>query len=75
MCARQGLHAKATVVDHIKRHGGDQVLFWDKTNWQPLCEPHHNSTKQRDERRGYTSGTDDRGRPLDPKHPWNARGV
>lgn len=36
----------ATVVDHIKRHGGDQVLFWDKANWQPLCKPHHDSTKQ-----------------------------
>ena len=32
----------ATVVDHIKPHRGDQKLFWDRSNWQPLCEHHHN---------------------------------
>ena len=26
------------------------MLFWDATNWQPLCQSHHNSTKQREER-------------------------
>jgi len=46
MCAKQGKIVQATVVDHIKRHGGDQFLFWDKANWQPLCKPHHDSTKQ-----------------------------
>jgi 5-methylcytosine-specific restriction endonuclease McrA len=46
MCEKQGMQAPATVVDHIKRHCGDQVLFWDKSNWQPLCKPHHDSTKQ-----------------------------
>lgn len=40
----------ATVVDHIKPHKGDPRLFWDRTNWQPLCAHHHNSTKQRLER-------------------------
>jgi 5-methylcytosine-specific restriction endonuclease McrA len=46
MCAKQGLQVAATVVDHIKRHNGNQALFWDKTNWQPLCKQHHDSTKQ-----------------------------
>jgi 5-methylcytosine-specific restriction protein A len=46
MCHKQGMVVQATVVDHIKRHGGDQALFWDKANWQPLCKPHHDSTKQ-----------------------------
>ena len=32
----------ATVVDHIKPHRGEQKLFWDRSNWQPLCEHHHN---------------------------------
>lgn len=40
----------ATVVDHIIAHRGDQRLFWHRANWQPLCEPCHNSTKQRQER-------------------------
>ncbi len=31
-----------TVVDHIKPHRGDRKLFWDRGNWQPLCEHHHN---------------------------------
>lgn len=71
MCGKMGVVTAATVVDHIKRHRGDQSLFWDKSNWQPLCETHHNSTKQRDESRGYSSGSDVKGRPIDPAHPWN----
>lgn len=46
MCA-----APATVVDHRTPHKGDQRLFWDQSNWQPLCSNHHNSAKQRMERR------------------------
>lgn len=29
-------------MDHIKPHRGDQKLFWDRGNWQPLCVHHHN---------------------------------
>jgi len=32
----------ANVVDHIIAHKGDQVLFWDESNWQPLCATCHN---------------------------------
>lgn len=71
MCAQQGQQTAATVVDHIKPHRGSQSLFWDKGNWAGLCETHHNSTKQRDEARGYVSGSDASGRPIDPAHPWN----
>jgi 5-methylcytosine-specific restriction protein A len=31
----------ATLVDHIKPHKGDPVLFWDQSNWQPACKPCH----------------------------------
>lgn len=41
----------AIVVDHIKAHRGDQKLFWDRSNWQPLCVPCHSSVKQSRERR------------------------
>lgn len=34
-------YTKATVVDHIKPHRGDQTLFWDRDNWQPLCKACH----------------------------------
>jgi 5-methylcytosine-specific restriction protein A len=42
----------ATVVDHKVPHKGDVMLFWDESNWQPLCASHHNGTKQALERSG-----------------------
>lgn len=33
--------APATVVDHVTPHKGDQRLFWDRRNWQPLCASCH----------------------------------
>jgi 5-methylcytosine-specific restriction protein A len=33
--------AQATVVDHIRAHRGDQRLFWDRSNWQPMCATCH----------------------------------
>lgn len=72
MCRNAGTLTAATVVDHIKPHRGDQVLFWDESNWQSLCQPHHDSTKQREEKSGVTlSGIDIEGRPTHPDHPWN----
>ena len=41
-CFDEGILTKATVVDHIKPHRGDPDLFWNVSNWQPLCEHHHN---------------------------------
>lgn len=49
MCEEGGLIIEATVVDHRIPHRGDQALFWDKTNWQSLCAPHHSGEKQRQE--------------------------
>jgi len=40
-CREQGKLNAATVVDHIRPHRGDQQLFWDKSNWQPLCKDCH----------------------------------
>lgn len=62
----------ASVVDHKIPHKGNLVLFWDRKNWQSLCKPHHDSTKQRQEATGGTEiGGDARGVPLDPNHHWN----
>ena len=41
-CLSRGITQAATVVDHVTPHRGDQTLFWDQTNWQPLCERCHN---------------------------------
>jgi 5-methylcytosine-specific restriction enzyme A len=40
----------ASVVDHVIPHRGDKRLFWHRANWQPLCQPCHDSVKQRQER-------------------------
>lgn len=84
MCHRQGRAVAAAVVDHIKPHrlkeaincgkqeeiAKAQKLFWDKANWQPLCKQHHDSTKQREEKRGHVIGCDENGMPLDPSSHW-----
>lgn len=65
----------ATEVDHIVPHKGDQRLFWDRKNWQPLCKPHH-SAKTMAELNGRTykpKGCDEHGNPLDPDSHWNRR--
>lgn len=41
-CEERGFIEAATVVDHITPHKGDDTLFWDRDNWQPLCETCHN---------------------------------
>lgn len=51
-CARNGLTAAASIVDHIVAHRGDKTLFWDQANWQPLCKLCHDSVKQAEEAAG-----------------------
>ncbi len=46
----------AELVDHIVPHKGDQVLMWDRSNWQASCAWHHNVVKQLLERQ-YADGT------------------
>lgn len=61
----------ATVVDHRRAHRGDQVLFWDRSNWTALAKECHDSYKQRLEKSGVVEGCDTNGIPLDPNHHWN----
>lgn len=69
MCRKEGHTTAATIVDHIKKHNGNWDLFADYDNTQSLCKTHHDSTKQSEERRGYSRkiGTD--GWPEDERHP------
>ena len=39
---------KATEVDHIVPHRGNDTLFWDVGNWQPLCKSHHSAKTARE---------------------------
>lgn len=41
-CMENNKLTEATRVDHIVPHRGDKKLFWDRKNWQPLCESCHN---------------------------------
>ncbi len=41
-CLRNNRITSAVLVDHITPHKGDMVLFWDKSNWQSLCDACHN---------------------------------
>jgi 5-methylcytosine-specific restriction protein A len=70
-CEQENKIVAASVVDHIKPHLGDQALFWDTANWQPLCKPCHDSTKKIMENRGVRLGADENGKPTDPNHHWN----
>ena len=49
VCMKEGRYVKATDVDHIIPHRGDERLFWDVTNWQPLCHKHHSQKTRRDD--------------------------
>ena len=70
-CEQQGRVVIATVVDHIKPHKGDEILFYSPSNLQSMCKQHHDSTKQREENAGVMIGCDTKGIPLDPNHHWN----
>jgi 5-methylcytosine-specific restriction protein A len=48
-CDRRGMVTPATEVDHIIPHRGDQALFWDTGNWQPLCKPCHSRKTARED--------------------------
>jgi 5-methylcytosine-specific restriction protein A len=51
-CAKKNRVEPAKVVDHIVPHKGDELLFWDPSNWQSLCK-HHHDRKTASEDGGY----------------------
>ena len=70
-CLQVGKVKPAEVTDHIVPHEGDVELFWNQSNWQPLCKVCHDSVKAREESRGYAVGCGDDGMPVDKNHPWH----
>lgn len=36
-CLKQDKVVASQCTDHIIPHNGNQELFWDENNWQPLC--------------------------------------
>ena len=45
-------------VDHRRAHGGDEMLFWDRANWQALCTPCHNRKTMVVDVKGRSTKTD-----------------
>jgi 5-methylcytosine-specific restriction protein A len=43
LCDARGETVAACVVDHILPHKGNQDLFWDPRNHQPLCKRCHDT--------------------------------
>jgi len=49
-CKEKSKLTKATIVDHIKPHRGDKILFWDESNWQALCKRCHDKKTMTEDR-------------------------
>ena len=62
MCWEKGKYTLPQVVDHWIPHKGDPVLFWDRTNWCPLCKKCHDGPKCRLEK-AWERGLEPRARP------------
>jgi 5-methylcytosine-specific restriction protein A len=73
LCAARGVTRMATVVDHRIPHRGDAQLFWDESNWQPLCKVCHDAVKQALEKGGQLRGCDADGLPFDRSHHWQTK--
>jgi 5-methylcytosine-specific restriction endonuclease McrA len=41
----------ATIVHHKIPHRGDRLKFWNRANWQAVCQPCHDGPLQAAERR------------------------
>lgn len=52
LCPKDRQPRLATEVDHRIPHHGDEGMFWDKANWQPVCKPCHSAKTAREVRRG-----------------------
>lgn len=61
----------ATVCDHVDKDSKATEEGFFAGPFNSLCATHHNSTRQREEKRGHMIGSDESGAPLDPRHPWN----
>ncbi|SCY25922.1 HNH endonuclease signature motif containing protein [Alkaliphilus peptidifermentans] len=51
VCKINGRIIKATVVDHINPHKGDEKLFYDIENLQSLCKSCHDSKTAKEDGR------------------------
>ena len=48
-CSKENRVSLATIVDHIVSHKGNEELFWQYSNLQPLCKQCHDRKTSREE--------------------------
>jgi len=68
-CEANGRTVPAVLVDHVVPHRGDKALFWQRDNWQGLCERCHRVIKAIVERRWSLGEADARHLRLDYAMP------
>jgi 5-methylcytosine-specific restriction enzyme A len=73
MCAARGTTRPAHHVDHITpiSKGG---AWFDSENLESLCASCHSVKTLGDKGHAVRMGAGLDGTPIDPSHPWNARG-
>jgi len=47
-CQEQGITKPMWAIDHVIPHGGNETLFWNPKNHQPLCLECHNRKSQQE---------------------------
>ncbi len=50
-CQHKACGRPATIVHHVIPHKGNMRLFWERTNWMPVCKACHDGPLQSQERR------------------------
>jgi 5-methylcytosine-specific restriction enzyme A len=73
LCEERGEITPATIADHFPPHGGDYRAFL-LGPIRSLCKPCHDGLQPSFKHRGYKPDIGVDGYPLDPAHPFNARG-
>lgn len=58
VCEAEGRYVSAIVVDHHIPHRRDMELFWDVSNWRPMCVRHHNAKSARERLPLYQGGSE-----------------
>lgn len=71
-CLAKNIITAANTVHHKHPHRGDANLFFNN-EFHSSCASCHSALEQSIEAVGYEIGVDDKGRPVDPSHPWNKR--
>jgi hypothetical protein len=71
MCLAKGEYVQAKHVDHMTSIRQAPRRRLDRSNFQSLCDPHHNLITASIDSGDLSGACDVEGLPLDPTHPWS----